>query len=647
MCGIAGRINFKTSAPVDPAVVARMCAFIAHRGPDGEGVWVDGHAGLGHRRLAIIDLSPLGRQPMLSEDERVVVTFNGEIYNFLELRADLEGRGHRFRSRSDTEVILAAYREYGVDCVDHLRGMFAFVLYDRDTRTTLLARDRVGKKPLFYRVDRDGLAFASEPKAFFAEPSFTATPNLAALSLYLSYQYVPSPASAFEGVSKLPPAHVAVVRDGVVDVRRYWRLRYEPKLAISPEDACDELRRRLAEAVRLRLISDVPLGVFLSGGIDSSAVAALMAREGSGPVKTFSIGFDEKDYDELPYARLVAERYGTDHHELVVKPDAVEMFPRLVWQYGEPYADESAIPTYYLARFARESVTVALNGDGGDESFAGYKRYVPDVLDAWGTRVPDVARAGLKRLAPGLVATGPASYVRRRLGEKLAAVGATPEARYATRMMHFSEKLKREVCTEGFLAASDVDDRDPMDEAFASSDAKAWVDRMLDADIQTYLPDCLLVKVDIATMAHGLEGRSPLLDHEFMSFAASLPSDLKLKGDDKKHILKRALGSLVPDEILHRPKKGFGVPLDHWFRHDLRPVAEELLLSGTFERRGYLRPGVARRFIDEHARGVQSWRHQIWNLVMLELWHQTFIDTRPSGPLAVPGAAGSRALEAS
>ena len=374
MCGIAGRFNFLSGAPVDAHVVRKMCDLLAHRGPDGDGVWTDGAIGLGHRRLAIIVLSSAGRQPMSTSDGALRITFNGEIYNHPELRQELSRRGHRFLTRTDTEVILAAYAEWGLECLGHLRGMFAFALWDAAQRTLFIARDRIGRKPLHYLLDRDGLAFASEPKAFLADPTFEPRPNPEAISAYLTYEYVPSPLSAFEGVHKLPAAHYALLRDGRLTLQRYWKLSYAAKLRISEEDARVELLDKLRSAVRRRLISDVPLGAFLSGGIDSSIVVALMAAQASGPVKTFSIGFNEKEFDELPYARLIAERYGTDHYEFVVRPNAKEIFPRLVWHYNEPFADASAIPTYYLSQLARRHITVALNGDAGDENFAGYRR---------------------------------------------------------------------------------------------------------------------------------------------------------------------------------------------------------------------------------------------------------------------------------
>src|SRR5262245_13536958 len=387
MCGIAGRFNFRSGAPVDRLLIRQMCDLLAHRGPDGSGEHTAGAVGLGHRRLAIIDLTPTGAQPM-TLDGQLWITFNGEIYNFLELRRELETRGHQFRSQSDTEVILAAYREWGVESLSRLRGMFAFAIWDGANRTMFLARDRLGKKPLHYWLDRDGLAFASEPKAFLADDGFEVCPDPLALSSYLSLQYVPAPMSAFKDVQKLPPAHYLLVRDGKIVVERYWRLRYRPKRNISEGEAIEETLARLREATRLRLISDVPLGAFLSGGVDSGTIVALMSEEGSGPVKTFSIGFEEPEYNELQHARVVAERYRTDHHEFVVRPDAVAILPDLVWHYNEPYADSSAIPTYYLAQLTRKSVTVALNGDAGDENFAGYDRYLAIALSSRYDQLP-------------------------------------------------------------------------------------------------------------------------------------------------------------------------------------------------------------------------------------------------------------------
>jgi asparagine synthase (glutamine-hydrolysing) len=567
---------------------------------------------------------------MTTVEGDLAITFNGEIYNFLDLRHDLERRGHRFRSRSDTEVMLAAYREWGVECLARFRGMFAFALWDSNQRTLFIARDRVGKKPLHYLVDDDGLSFASEPKAFLARRTFSPEPSLEALSAFLDYQYVPSPLSAFAGVQKLPPAHYLTVRDGQVRVARYWKLSYAAKRRVSEDEACEEIIARLREAVRLRLISDVPLGAFLSGGIDSSAIVALMAELSDAPVKTFSIGFDEESYNELPYARMIADRFSTDHHEFIVKPNAAEIFPQLVWHYNEPYADSSAIPTYYLSELARRHVTVALNGDAGDENFAGYGRYITPASAERFDRMPRAVRRaveGVARLAPAPARSDSIVYRGRRW---LRGLSDTPAGRFSRRVMIFDPDLKGEMCAPSFLDAAGAAGGRFLQDAFEASDAQDSLDALLDVDVNCYLSDCLLVKVDIATMAHGLEGRSPMLDHEFMEFAASLPADLKLRGARTKYIFKRALGALLPPEILERPKKGFSVPLESWFREELREMSGDLLLDRRLAQRGYFKPGAVQRMLEEHWRGSASWQNQLWSILMLESWHRMFIDARPS-----------------
>jgi asparagine synthase (glutamine-hydrolysing) len=628
MCGIAGRVNFKTQGPVDPAVVHGMCELIAHRGPDGQGVWVDGHVGLGHRRLAIIDLSPAGRQPMALTQGDIHITFNGEIYNFLELRRELEARGHRFRTRSDTEVLLVAYQEYGVECLTKLRGMFAFALWDAPRRRLFVARDRAGKKPLHYRLDADGIAFASEPKAFLAEPGFQASPSVEALAEYLTYQYVPCPLSAFEGVSKLPPAHYLLVENGKVSVNRYWKLSYARKIAVSDGEATEALIAHLREAVRLRMISDVPLGAFLSGGVDSSLIVALMA-EHTPRVKTFSIGFGEADFDELPYARQVAERYGTDHREFVVRPDATEIIPKLVWHYGEPFADASAIPTYYVSQMTREHVTVALNGDAGDENFGGYSRYLVNGVSAQFARLPSGVKRGLAGVAESLPVNGRTRSLPSRLARWVRRTSEPRLKRHARRIMHFQPELRAEVCTPEFVENAGAKDAfDLLWHAYDASDAVDEIDRMLDVDVNRYLPDCLLVKVDIASMAHGLEARSPMLDHVFMEFAASLPSQMKVRDGVTKYILKRAAEPFLPPDNIYRTKRGFSIPLAPWFRHAFGDYARDVLMDGRLARRGYFRMDVIECLIDEHQQGINAWQKELWNLLILELWHRTFIDCR-------------------
>ena len=638
MCGIAGRFNFHSRAPVAEPLIAGMCELLAHRGPDGQGIFVEGPIGLGHRRLAILDLSDAGRQPMSNAEGDLCITFNGEIYNFLELRADLERRGHRFRSGTDTEVLLASYRQWGIGSLERLRGMFAFAIWDRTAQTLFIARDRLGKKPLCYWLDDDGLAFASEPKAFLADPGFEPQPDLDAVSHYLSYQYVPNPSSAFKDVRKLPPACYMIVSPGRVRTERYWELRYNPKRQMKEDAACEELLARLTDAVRLRLISDVPLGAFLSGGIDSSAIVALMAAQG-GRVKTFSIGFDEEEYNELPYARAIVERYSTDHHEFVVRPDARDIFPKLVWHYNEPFADPSAIATYYLSELTRRHVTVALNGDAGDENFAGYTRYMP----AGGlTRVCEGLPAKARQMAHVLASALPSSnrsdgWVSR--GRNWTGrLAMSVQERYACGMMQFPPSLKSNLCTPDFTMATGRDSRDILLDEFRRTDASHRVDMLLHADVNRYLPDALLVKVDIASMAHGLEARSPLLDHEFMEFAATLPADFKLRGSTTKYIFKRAVRPLLPPQLIDRPKKGFSVPLDRWFRGELKEMAYGLLLDRRSIERGYFHAHMITRLLDEHVRYVHDWADQLWNLLMLELWHRTFIDARPHIPSHQPAA---------
>jgi asparagine synthase (glutamine-hydrolysing) len=628
MCGIGGKIYLDPARAVEPEVLERMSAVLAHRGPDDAGLYRQGPVGLVHRRLSIIDLSPAGHQPMANEDESCWIVFNGEIYNFQALREDLVRRGHRFRSRTDTEVVLHSYEEQGAGCVEALRGMFAFAIWDARRRQLVLARDRLGKKPLAYQWDGEAFRFASEVKAIFQDPALAPRPDPLALSRYLTFGYVPSPSSAFQGIRRLPPAHVLVWREGRVEIRRYWRLRPDQRRT-QPEAAWrEELLARLEEAVRIRLVSDVPLGAFLSGGIDSSAIVAMMCRA-AGRVKTFSVGFGEPEYDELAAARLVAERFGTEHHELVVRPDAAGILPTLAWHYDEPFADSSAVPTYYIARMTRRHVTVALNGDAGDENFGGYERYAALRLAAAVDRCPG-APAVRGALRAGLALwprTGRRGGLLTRGRRFLEGLSEEPARRYGRWMAHFVGAEKARLCTPEFLAAAGAaDDLDPLLTAYRESRAPDPADAAMAADIALYLPDDLLVKVDIATMANSLEARSPFLDHPLMEFAAAIPADLKIRGRATKLLLKRALRDLLPEAILQRSKRGFGVPIDHWLRGELRELARETLLSPQALERGYLRRGAVERLLDEHGRGAANWHPQLWNLLMLELWHRTYVD---------------------
>ncbi|MCC7032329.1 MAG: asparagine synthase (glutamine-hydrolyzing) [Acidobacteria bacterium] len=621
--------------PDTRATVERMCLALAHRGPDGAGVLTHGRAVLGHRRLAIIDLSPLGAQPMTSADGACTIVFNGEIYNFQEIRAELEQRGCRFRSGSDTEVLLAAYQEFGAECLKRLRGMFAFAIWDASRETLFAARDRLGKKPLCYRVDGTGFSFASEMQGLAVEPGMSRRPDPLAIHHFLTYGYVPPPLSAFQGVAKLPPAHFLEYREGRVRTERYWTLRYEPKLDLTVADARESVLEQLTEAVRLRLISDVPVGAFLSGGVDSSLVVALMAQ--FGRVKTYSIGFDEREYDERHHARSVAERYGTDHHEFVVNPDVRDVLPRLVRHYGEPYADSSAVPSYYLAKLTRQHVTVALNGDGGDESFAGYERYLAAVMASRVDWVPRGIRAAGARVVHRLNRRPTRRGLLHRLDRFAAASLEEPRRRYGHWVTNVTNAQKARLYTPEFARlVGSSDSLDLLDAAYEASDARSFLDATMHADIQMYLPHDLLVKVDIAAMSHGLEARSPLLDHKVVEFAARLPVDLKLRGTTTKYLLKEVARPLLPAALIDRPKMGFGVPIDHWLTHELADVLDEALFGSRALARGYFDQACLRELVEQQRCGTARWHHVLWSLLMLELWHREFVDGVSS-----PAAAGA------
>lgn len=628
MCGIAGILYHDKTRHVSQILIERMNSTQRHRGPDDSGIWIKENIGLGFDRLAIIDLSPTGHQPMCNEDGSVWIAFNGEIYNYLELREDLIKKGHTFRSRSDTETIIHLWEEEGERCVEKLRGMFAFAIWDANKQTLFLARDREGKKPLFYAPLGDRLVFGSEIKAILQDEDFQIAPDLEAIHHYLAYQSVPAPYSAFKGIRKLPPAHTLLCQDGKIRLRRYWKLSYAHKRVIhTPQDELalqEEIIERLHEAVRIRLMSEVPLGAFLSGGIDSSIVVALMAGLMDKPVKTFSIGFTNEEYNELPYARMVAERYGTEHHEFVVTPDAKSIFPELVWHYNEPFADSSAIPTYYVSKLAREYVTVILTGDAGDENFAGYPRYQFDGNYQLKSRLSYT----LKRFAKGNPLTGVYFNLKDPIGTFNRLAGLSQERLfYYLRITHFHEGYQKDLYTPEFrnlLGNSYTVDR--MLDIYRDSDARNFLDSTLDLDLQLYLPDTLMSKVDIASMAHSLEARAPMLDHKFLEFAATIPPGLKLKnGLESKHIFKKAVEPYLPHDVIYRKKMGFGVPIDHWFRDELKDMVYDTLLSQRAIQRGYFRRDYIEQILNRHQAG-ETWQYLIWNLLMLELWHLMFID---------------------
>ncbi|MBI4620223.1 MAG: asparagine synthase (glutamine-hydrolyzing) [Desulfobacterales bacterium] len=628
MCGIAGIYN--PNGGVDVHSLKEMTNSLIHRGPDEEGYFVDSEAGIafGHRRLSIIDLKT-GQQPLCNEDQSVWVVLNGEIYNFLELREELEAKGHHFETNSDTEVVVHAYESFGIDCIKHFRGMFAFALWDKNEKKLFLARDRVGKKPLVYTRLSDGtFLFASEIQAILQHRGISREIDFEAVNYFLSYTYIPAPLTIFKGVFKVPPGHYLTYDGNNIQVQPYWQLHYYPKLQISEEDAIETLLELLKESVKIRLISEVPLGAFLSGGVDSSTVVALMSEFTNGPVKTFSIGFEEQDFDELKHARRVSKLFGTDHHEFIVKPKALDILPALVRHYGEPYADSSAIPTYYLSKITREHITVALNGDGGDELFAGYDRYLGFKLSSYLDNMPDFFK---KMLAYPIETFFPDSInpksKLRRIKRFFQGIPLSPIERYFRWISIFREEDKGSLYSEDFKGqirkTSPITLLEPF---FNHNNCLDSIDSLLNTDTHTYLPYDLLVKVDITSMANSLEARSPFLDHVLMEFVARLPSNFKLHGRQSKYLLKKAFNSQLPSENLHRTKMGFGVPIARWFREDLKDFLSENLLSNTCLKRGYFKPERVQKLVHSHIEGEKDNSFHLWTLLMLELWHREFID---------------------
>jgi asparagine synthase (glutamine-hydrolysing) len=620
MCGIAGKISLEGA--IEPGLVEAMCEAQVHRGPDSRGIHKGDGVTLGIQRLRVIDLVT-GDQPIYNEDRSVAVILNGEIYNYRELRRDLERRGHKFRTEGDTEVIAHLYEERGAELVDELDGMFAFAVWDERRKRLTLARDRVGKKPLFYYTGDDSLTFASELSALMVDPTIPQKVDPSSLDCYLAYGYIPAPWSIWRHVRKLRPAHRLIWENGRSESDRYWRLDYSRKRTEDWRELEEELRERLGAAVRRRMISDVPLGAFLSGGVDSSIVVSEMAAASSQPVKTYSIGFAEEEYNELPRARAIAERFATDHHEFVVEPDAIELVPKLVRHYGEPYADSSAIPVFYLAELTRRHVTVALNGDGGDEGFAGYLRHAANSLMDQLDKVPLPLRRSVAAFGRSLPRRPRSRTLLSRARRLLVSVDADSIERYRRHISIFSDADRVELLHPDFRASLDQS-RAPavIANPWRVASGQNTLDRLLEVDVETYLPGDLLVKVDIATMAYSLEARSPFLDPEVMEFAASLPQREKTSMGRKKLLLRRAYRGRIPDSILNGPKRGFGVPLGAWFRGNLQDYSRELLLDRTTLDRGYLNEAAIRSILDAHAAGQGDRSHQVWALVMLESWHR-------------------------
>ncbi len=628
MCGIAGLMRWDGPAPT-AADAHAMCDVMVHRGPDDEGLYVGDGVALGMRRLSIIDLAT-GHQPVRNEDGTVWVVFNGEIYNFKELRRDLEGRGHRFYTTSDTETIVHLYEDYGADAVTHLRGMFAFAVWDTRRRQLLVARDRLGIKPLFYATLPGGFAFASELKSLLQVPGVERRLSWPAVGHLMTFQATPAAQSILSGVQKLDAAHRAEVRaDGRLRLDRYWNVSFEPT-ETREGVLVEELRALLTDTVRLHLRSDVPLGAFLSGGIDSSAVVGAMRRLGAHSVKTFSIGFREQAFDELDHARVVARTCQTDHHELVVAPQSFDVVDDITWHLDEPFGDRSAIPTFLVSRLASRHVKVVLTGDGGDELFGGYDKYLVEQRERRFDRVP----AGLRRVLGAAGQALPDGTPGKRFLRHLALDG---HARYLDASVVFRRDEQAQLFTRA--AFDEVRQSDPFGPALAAltSSPRAWLSALQYCDLRGYLPLDILVKVDRMTMAHSIEARPPLLDHRLVEFAARVPADLKIRGTTTKYLFKQAVRGLIPDAIIDRRKQGFGVPLASWFRGPWTGFVRDLLLSDTSRQRGILDRGYVEHLLRLNQRG-RNMDSQIWTLLSFEQWCRTFLDRPVAGPVRTMGS---------
>jgi asparagine synthase (glutamine-hydrolysing) len=635
VCGIAG-IAGQRGDVISAGDLRRMCETIVHRGPDEEGIRVQGHVGLGMRRLRIIDLSG-GQQPIYNEDRSVWVVFNGEIYNFLALRRELEGRGHRFYSRTDTEVIVHLYEEMGSDCVEKLRGMFAIALYDQKRDLLLIARDRLGKKPLHYAHHRGRLLFGSEIKTLLAIAPELAKINPESVAAFFALGYIPDPHTAFSPIAKLPPGHLLEWERAKVRVRQYWDVpAYGTSKVTSEEECLEELERRLAEAVRIRLISDVPLGALLSGGVDSSLVVALMARASSAPVRTFSIGFGKQDFDETRHARAVAEAFGTEHHELIVEPRVEETLDRLTRMQEEPFGDSSMIPTYHVSRLARQHVTVALSGDGGDELFAGYDRYLVHLGRRKYDRLPAWAGKWFRKFVyPWL----PPGTRGRRFSFN---VSLSSRDRYIDSVSFLPSAARERSLFSGDFLAWAEETASPLQllqKYFDAAPASDELSRLLYLDTKTYLTADVLAKVDRMSMASSLEVRSPLLDHEVVEWVAQLPAEWKLRQGVRKYLLRKVAERVgVPERVMNRPKQGFAMPLLHWWRAELNELLQVLLEPRTLGR-GYFRPSAIQGLVEEHLEGRRDRSAEIWLLLIFELWHRNFLESRDLGWSRCPTAA--------
>ena len=628
MCGICGVVNAGNDSLIDKGILHQMCQTIYHRGPDDDGFYFDQQAGLGMRRLSIIDLVS-GDQPVSNEDETLWVVFNGEIYNYKSLHADFVGKGHRFKTKSDTEVIVHAYEEYGERCPEYFNGMFAFALWDVPRRRLLLARDHVGIKPLYYWIGQDRLIFGSELKSVIAHPGVPREIDLVALDQFLTLEYIPTPRTIFKGVYKLPPGYRLVYQEGNVHIEQYWDI---PDKDVPNDEKIIEkmLVELIDDSVRMQLMSDVPLGAFLSGGIDSSTVVASMSESSNSSVKTFSIGFDDATYNELPYARAIASRFRTDHTEEILEPDIADLAERLVRHLDEPFGDFSIFPTYLVSEVARKEVKVVLSGDGGDELFGGYDTYVAQQMDRYYRYLPASLRQGLIPTLMGKVPPRPEKKGLINKTKRFVEGAALPSSLQHTRWMLFMTAEDKSylyqpdvsACLDGTSTASVLEGHFDRKTGFDPLAQQQYV------DIKTYLVDDILTKVDRMSMAVSLEARVPLLDYRIVELAVNLPPQMKLYRGETKRILKQAMAGRLPHEVLNKPKQGFSIPLKNWLRDPLKPMMMDLLSPEKIQRRGYFNPECVSRWVSEHMNGTMNHSHRLWALMVFELWNEQIMDEK-------------------
>jgi asparagine synthase (glutamine-hydrolysing) len=627
MCGIVGKYNYKTGEPVSHELIRGMSAKIAYRGPDDSGVYISGSIGLGHRRLSILDLSMLGHQPMASDDGKTWITYNGEIYNFIELKKDLVEKGYHFKSNCDTEVIIYLYREYGKECLKMLRGMFAFAIWDEERSQLFMARDRIGKKPLFYYDDGKTIIFASEIKSILEDPKVHKEINYEAFYDYFKYLYVPDPKSIYRNVSKLKPGHYLVCSKKGIEINEYWDVSFAHTFRGGENEIAEELLDKLHESVRLRMISDVPLGAFLSGGIDSSAVVAMMAKLQKNSVTTCSIGFNSDAYDEVKFARQIASEFNTEHHEFIVRQKAAPILRDLAFYFDEPFADASAVPTYYVSKLARKRVTVALSGDGGDENFSGYEKYTIDNIEnRFRQKIPPLLRSSIFPWLAGLFARRHYSLWQKAY-TLLKTLGHDSDYGFYLTNTEFNNGMwEKLVNIDTKRSIGDYDPFSVTRDYYHKADTDDHLSKILYTDLKSYLCGDILVKVDRMSMAHSLEVRAPILDHEVIEFAAAIPPELKYNCGEKKYILKRAFHKILPQETMYRKKMGFSVPLAEWLRGELKGLASKYIFAKNSGLQHFFHMGILKEIWNIHQSRRSNCSVILWTLLMFELWYQEFME---------------------